>query len=291
MSKWSHFADWVNGDYQPREYVLFTMATKPRRERRSEEEESRQDQRHLRSFFRFYPIAAVAITLCMVGILLVTALSLPPFGNPDNPTNNDVAEHYIEMSEEETGATNAVTGMILNYRGFDTFGESCVLFLAVNCVIMLLRRDDEENSIRLRGKRECIEEAPADLILQQAARLMIPLIVLFGAYVLLNGHSSPGGGFSGGTILGGALILFSAAFGFSALQTYLDYDVYNVVRVLGLGVYAVLYAFYIFVGANGLGSHISTEHGGLIAPIEIAVGIVVACTIYGFYALFARGEI
>ena len=32
MSKWSHFADWVNGDYQPKEYVLFTMATKPKRE-------------------------------------------------------------------------------------------------------------------------------------------------------------------------------------------------------------------------------------------------------------------
>ncbi|QNL43731.1 hypothetical protein H8790_09660 [Oscillibacter hominis] len=291
MSKWSHFADWVNGDYQPKEYVLFTMATKPKREKRSEEEEQHQDQRRLRHFFRFYPIAAAAITLCMVGILLVTALSLPPFGNPDNPTNNDVAEHYIEMSEEETGATNAVTGMILNYRGFDTFGESCVLFLAVNCVIMLLRRDDEGSPVRLRGKRECFEEAPGDLILQQAARLMIPLIFLFGAYVLLNGHASPGGGFSGGTILGGGLILFSAAFGFSALQAYLDYDVYNVVRVLGLGVYALLYAFYIFVGANGLGGHISTEHGGLIAPIEIAVGIVVACTIYGFYALFARGEI
>ena len=42
---------------------------------------------------------------------------------------------------------------------------------------------------------------------------MIPFIFLFAIYVLLNGETSPGGGFSGGTILGAGLILFSAAFG------------------------------------------------------------------------------
>lgn len=290
MSKWSHFVDWVNGDYQPKEYALFSMATRPKRGHRSEEEEAAQDRRHLTRFFRFYPIAAALITLCLVGVLLVTALTLPPFGAADNPTNNAVAEHYLEMTEEETGATNAVTGLILNYRGFDTFGESCVLFLAVNCVIILLRRDDDA-PIRLRRKpAECMEP-PTDLVLQQTARYLIPMVALFGIYVLLNGHSSPGGGFSGGTILAGGLILCSTAFGPGALRVYLDYDIYNVIRVVGLGVYGLLYAFYIFMGANGLGDHITTDHGGMIAPIEIAVGIVVACTIYGFYALFSQGEI
>lgn len=41
-----------------------------------------------------------------------------------------MATRYIEQGLSETGAVNIVTGMILDYRAFDTFGESCVLFVA-----------------------------------------------------------------------------------------------------------------------------------------------------------------
>lgn len=66
-------------------------------------------------------------------------MALPPFGAADNPYNNEVSERYIEKGIEETGAVNFVTGMILDYRAFDTFGESTVLFVAACSVILLFK--------------------------------------------------------------------------------------------------------------------------------------------------------
>ena len=127
--------------------------------------------------------------------------------------------------------------------------------------------------------------------MQEAARLLSPFILLFGAYMLLGGHHSPGGGFSGGAVLGGALILYASAFGQDAIRRFFNEKVYNTVRVIGLMLYAVLFGYYIFTGANGLENHIPLDYGGLILPIDIAVGLVVACTMYGFYAMFTRGEL
>ena len=51
--------------------------------------------------------------------------------------------------------------------------------------------------------------------------------------------------------------------------------------------YGILYGIYIFIGANDLPNYLT----GMILLIDLAVGLVVACTMYGFYALFSRGEI
>ena len=59
---------------------------------------------------------------------------------------------------------------------------------------------------------------------------------------------------------------------------------YSAVRTFGLLLYAVLYGVYIFIGANGLPNYLT----GMILLIDLAVGLVVACTVYGFYALFSR---
>ena len=95
--------------------------------------------------------------------------------------------------------------MIIGYRGFDTLGESCVLFLAVAAVMILLLRD-RKNTSELEVRQIERDEAEAmsheDLILKQVAWVLIPFIFLFAIYVLLNGETSPGGGFSGGTIWG-----------------------------------------------------------------------------------------
>lgn len=180
--------------------------------------------------------------------------------------------------------------MIIGYRGFDTLGESCVLFLAVAAVMILLLRDEKNTTGRELHQLEREEAGArehADLILQQVAKVLTPFIFLFAIYVLLNGETSPGGGFSGGTILGAGVILFSAAFGVQRTQRFMNRRTYSVVRTFGLMLYAVLYGIYIFIGANGLPNHLA----GMILLIDLAVGLVVACTMYGFYALFSRGEI
>lgn len=294
-SAWTRFTAWVNGEHEPAESRLFSMGMGPRKERRPEITlPKREEKQRLHGFLSWYPVASAVIGVILVGILLATVLVMPPFGEVSNPTNNEVPAHYLLHTREETGASNAVAGMILNYRGFDTFGESCVLFLAVSSVFILLLRDENNTSqkdLEQAQRQDRRRKRRQDVILQEAARLLSPFILLFGAYMLLGGHHSPGGGFSGGAVLGGALILYAAAFGQDAIRRFFNEKVYNTVRVIGLMLYAVLFGYYIFTGANGLDNHIPLEYGGLILPIDIAVGLVVACTMYGFYAMFTRGEL
>ena len=284
---------WVDGEREPEDRTLFVMERNVHRrllQPPSEEEFERQERRRLRQFFNWYPIAAVLICLALTGILLLTVMEMPSFGSADNPTNNEVAQHYLEHAEEETGSANVVTAMIIGYRGFDTLGESCVLFLSVAAVMILLRRDRNNTSdfeLRALQQEERLAQENGDMLLKQAAWILVPFIFLLAIYVLLNGEVSPGGGFSGGTILGAGLILFSAAFGPGRVRVIMSGRTYSAVRTFGLLLYVVLYGAYIFIGANGLPNYLT----GMILLIDIAVGLVVACTMYGFYALFSRGEI
>ncbi len=286
----TRLVSWVDGDREPKDQSLFVMEQRHRRRfLPTEEEHERREKTRLHRFFNWYPVAAVFIALTLVTVLLGTVLQMPLFGQESNPINNEVAEHYLEHGEEDTGSSNAVTAMILSYRGFDTLGESCVLFLAVTSVMMLLLKDgeDEDGKLARRSAREADQEEHGDIILKRTAWVLTPFIFLFAIYVLLNGETSPGGGFSGGTILGAGLILFSSAFGQRNVRVIMDRKTYSFIRTFGLMLYALLYGAYIFFGANGLPNYLA----GMALLIDLAVGLVVACTIYGFYALFSTGEI
>ena len=73
---------------------------------------------------RVYVVLAVALCLAVISGLVSVVASMPSFGSPDAPYNNEVSQRYIERGLQETGAVNIVSGMILDYRAFDTFGES-----------------------------------------------------------------------------------------------------------------------------------------------------------------------
>ncbi len=257
-------------------------------------------QRGVEVFNNLYRIASVFICVTLIGVLLSVVSFLPTFGSADNPAVNEVVERYVSRSIEETGTTNAVAGMISAYRGFDTLGEAHVLFVAACSVIVLLRVDPSERKHgRLTNPDRVGEdmdfEPNSDLILRKAAKLLVPLAFIFGLYVILNGTSSPGGGFSGGALMGAGLILSSTAFGFSRTERFFGDEMYHVVKTVCLTVYALLMAYFIFMGANGWDDHVwlgvpgGIISGGLILPINIAVGFEVACTMYCFYALFRKG--
>ena len=58
-----------------------------------------------------------------------------------------------------------------------------------------------------------------DIIVKTVAQFIIPFLLVYGVYLMLNGHLSPGGGFSAGAVMGAALILFSSAFGYKKIKT------------------------------------------------------------------------
>jgi len=81
------------------------------------------------------------IAVIIVGALLLWAEGdIPPFGDPDTPANTYVARYYIENAYEDTETPNFVTAILADYRGYDTLGESTVIFTAGLSVLLLLRR-------------------------------------------------------------------------------------------------------------------------------------------------------
>jgi multicomponent Na+:H+ antiporter subunit B len=66
-------------------------------------------------------------------------MTLPPFGHAENPIHQHVAPHYLENSIKETTVPNVVTSVLADYRGYDTLGETTVIFTAGIGVMLLLR--------------------------------------------------------------------------------------------------------------------------------------------------------
>lgn len=248
-------------------------------------------------FRRFYRVAGLLCAMALILILLVQVSYLPPVGNSHNPGSNEVAAKYIEDGLQDTGAVNIVTGMILDYRAFDTFGESNVLFIATCTVLILLRNDKKKgkDSAEEEEKRDSYYDPKNDVILQTITGVLVPIIFIFGIYVILNGHLSPGGGFSGGAIIGAGLILYLNAFGFKKTERFFTEKTYKWVSFSALTFYCLAKSYSFYTGAHHLESGIplgkagAIISSGLILPLNICVGMVVACTMYAFFALFRKG--
>lgn len=87
------------------------------------------------------PILPLFVVLLTGGALVYGTLDMPPFGDPANPIHHHVADHYLEESEHEVGhIPNVVTSVLASYRGYDTMGETTVIFTAVVGVLLLLAR-------------------------------------------------------------------------------------------------------------------------------------------------------
>ena len=262
------------------------------------------EQTGLRMSRRLYSALCVAVCCMLIALLLYTTASMPRFGDASDPIHNEVSQRYIERGLQETGAVNIVTGMILDYRAFDTLGESSVLFTAAMVVLLLLRLDagSERFSPLARSVRKNVHadnyyEPRNDEILQRTAKLLAPIIVLMGVYVVLNGHLSPGGGFSGGAIIGAGLMVYVTAFGFADIRRFFTYKTYQRVVLCALLTYALSKCYSFYTGANGIHSVIplgtpgAILSSGLIFVLNVCVGFIVACTMYAFYALFRKGEL
>lgn len=302
------FGRWLNGLEDPflghveiRSQDPFLEPEEAKRKRKEDEKLHKERVYDLENnlevtiFRRFYRVFSVLFCIFLVAMLLGAVSDLPSFGDKDNPVNNEVSERYIEKGLEETGAVNIVTGMILDYRAFDTLGESHVLFVATCTVLILLRadgkKDREENE-----ESDRIHEPKNDVILQSVAKILVPPIFIFGIYIILAGHLGPGGGFSGGAVMGAGLILYLNAFGFARTESFFTAKVYRVMSFGALACYSVAKSYSFYTGANHIQSIIplgtpgAILSSGLILLLNICVGIVVAGTMYTFYAMFRKGN-
>ncbi|MCD8082759.1 MAG: hypothetical protein LUE86_04310 [Clostridiales bacterium] len=285
-------------EMKPQELFVEPQELRDRREEDLERIHARAYDMHsntrLQKFHHFYQAFSVLFCLILVLTLLTAVSWLPTVGASERPVNNEVAARYIEKGLQETGSVNIVTGMILDYRAFDTLGESHVLF-AATCTVLILLREDKKRGRAREDASDRLYEPKNDLILQTAARMLVPPIIIFGIYVILCGHLGPGGGFSGGAVIGAGLILYLCAFGFAKTERFFTAKTYRVMSFGALACYSLSKCYSFYTGANEIESVIplgtpgAILSSGLIFVLNICVGVVVAGTMYTFYCMFRKG--
>lgn len=133
-----------------------------------------------------------------------------------------VATAYLELAYPEGGGTNVVNVILVDFRGFDTFGEIVVLGIVALSVFALLRRfrpapesmerpEQQRQLIAIygRGNEDEIDTAGGQYtaIARIIMHWMFPVIIVLAAYLFFRGHDLPGGGFAAGIAMSIAFLL------------------------------------------------------------------------------------
>jgi len=87
-------------------------------------------------------IFAFLVTLLTGALLIYGIKDMPKWGDPNSPASLHVSPRYIEKTVEETATPDMVTSVLADYRGYDTLGETTVIFTAGIACLLLLRRDN-----------------------------------------------------------------------------------------------------------------------------------------------------
>lgn len=114
-----------------------------------------------------------------------------------------LATYFMTQGPIELGAPNIVTAILITYRGFDTLGEVAVLFMVAASVGALL---NEANGTAATANGDAPRREAGEIV-RTAKQVLLPIILTFGAYVIVNGHLSAGGGFQGGAIVASGVML------------------------------------------------------------------------------------
>ncbi len=124
------------------------------------------------------------------------------------------------------------------------------------------------------------------IIVKTICRLLVPFIQVFGLYVIVHGHSSPGGGFQGGVILGSSFILLAIAYGIEEMKRRFSLAAIMVFTSMGVSLYAGVGLLCLLLGANYLDYGIlpvaEPRSMGMLG-IEIGVGITVMAAMVSIF--------
>ena len=94
------------------------------------------------------PLLPLAVVLLTGAVMIYGTADMPAFGDPQAPAHQHVAPRYLQDSPQEIGIPNVVTSVLASYRGYDTLGETVVIFTAGIGVLLLLgrrRRAEKQN--------------------------------------------------------------------------------------------------------------------------------------------------
>lgn len=143
---------------------------------------------------------------------LIYALMLRDFALPS------ISEYHLANSYKGGGGTNVVNVILVDFRGYDTFGEIIVLGIAALVIFALTEAvlGSRVRAYLLNRKPDMPQAGDAHpMMMVVATRVMMPLALMVAAYIFFRGHNLPGGGFIAGLIAAIALLMQYMASGFS----------------------------------------------------------------------------
>ncbi len=216
-------------------------------------------------------IVSLLVLALVLGSLFMVLYDTAPFGED----KTYVSHRYIYRGVDETGSVNLVTAVVLNYRGFDTLGEVTVLFVAATGVGAALYSGN--HPIRKRSRVE------ASLIVKTGSKLLFPMMLLFGAYIFVHGHLTPGGGFQGGAIIATAFVFKYV----SDTRYSVDHVAFTKMEsasgmiFAGLGIMGLILGGYFLMNVLPNGTPGQLISAGILPIIYIAIGIKVGAELTG----------
>lgn len=161
---------------------------------------------------------------------LIYALMTRGFSQPP------ISEFHLANSHDGGGGNNVVNVILVDFRGFDTFGEIIVLGIAA-IVIFAITESVLGSSVRARLLNRVPDRPMAGdahpLMMVIATRVMIPIALVVAAFIFFRGHNLPGGGFIAGLIAAIAFVMqyMASGFGWATERQHFPYH-----GVIGSGV-------------------------------------------------------
>jgi multicomponent K+:H+ antiporter subunit A len=164
---------------------------------------------------------------------------------------SSISHYHLANSKTGGGGTNVVNVILVDFRGYDTYGEIIVLGIA-GLVIYALMEALLSGPVGRRLRRSATPDRGAlsrdrhPLMMVVATRVMLPIVLMVGVYMFLRGHNQPGGGFVAGLIVSIALLTQYMASGFAWAQERQKFEYHS---LIGWGV--------VIAGMTGMGAWLS----------------------------------
>lgn len=189
-----------------------------------------------------------------------------------------ISDFFLENSKPGGGGTNAVNVILVDFRGFDTFGEILVLGIAALGIFKLINRMKiSKPSGDIKGRNWTEDSHP--MILRTVSQSLLPLALLVSAYIFLRGHNMPGGGFIAGLITAVAIILQYIAHGVDWIKPRLKVN-YQWSIAIGILIAAATGAGSWVFGKPFLTSWFDYFHLPWIGKFELASAILFDLGVY-----------